>query len=435
VQRSAYPSAYADDEPLARRLLAELGTGLLPAPTTGIDCAALPGGGGTVTFPLPDGSRYVDRRNFGATGASWGSTHTGTDLSVACGTEVYAATNGTVAIRTDQPWAGPGLVQVATAPGRLTTWYAHLERVDVAEGEYVTAGQVIGAVGEEGNATGCHLHFEVHPRGGSTYEDAVDPTGWLAQNVGTTLGLGARFTVASFNVLGNSHTAPGGKRSSMASGRVRIRWALDLLERADVEVAGLQELQRVQAERFRSLTGGRWELWHAPGDTDNAVAWRTDRWVPVERRLTPIPYFGGRIRQMPVIRLRHRATGAQIWVISVHNPADTRFSPHNAEHRRDAVTREVRLVRTLLAATNVPVILTGDLNERETAFCRLTANGALTAAPGGSHNGGRCQPPAFRGIDWVFGTRHLTWSGWTVNRSPAVRRTSDHPLVYATAAM
>ena len=105
--------------------------------------------------------------------------HTGTDLAVACGTPVLAATGGTVVIRTDQPWAGPHLVQVSTGTGQLTTWYAHMRAVTVPAGTQVRAGQQIGEVGALGNATGCHLHFEVHPFGGSIYEDDTDPVAWL----------------------------------------------------------------------------------------------------------------------------------------------------------------------------------------------------------------------------------------------------------------
>ena len=77
---------------------------------------------------------YRDNHNFGGRGGHWASVHTGDDLSVACGTPVLAATAGTVVIRTDQPWAGPQLVQVSTGTGQLTTWYAHMRAVTVPAG-------------------------------------------------------------------------------------------------------------------------------------------------------------------------------------------------------------------------------------------------------------------------------------------------------------
>ena len=132
-----------------------------------------------VSFPLPAAAAFVDQDNWGHRSDHWATVHTGDDFSAACGTPVLAATGGTVAIRTDQSWSGQWLVMVSTGEGRLTTWYAHLESLLVSDGDKVSAGQPIGAVGAEGNATGCHLHFELHPDGGTIYEDNADPAAWL----------------------------------------------------------------------------------------------------------------------------------------------------------------------------------------------------------------------------------------------------------------
>jgi murein DD-endopeptidase MepM/ murein hydrolase activator NlpD len=134
---------------------------------------------GSVSFPLPPNSGFYDNHNWGQRSAHWASIHTGDDYSVACGTPVLAATAGRIQILTDQAWAGPWLVMVSTGPGKLTTWYAHMEALAVKPGQHVKPGQIIGRVGELGNATGCHLHFELHPDGGSIYQDTTDPDPWL----------------------------------------------------------------------------------------------------------------------------------------------------------------------------------------------------------------------------------------------------------------
>jgi murein DD-endopeptidase MepM/ murein hydrolase activator NlpD len=134
---------------------------------------------GRITFPLPPGTPFVDQDNFGGRSSHWATVHTGDDFSTACGSPVVAANDGTVMIRTDQRWSGRWLVMVSTAEGSLTTWYAHMQALDVTDGQHVRAGDPIGEVGQEGNATGCHLHFEVHPTGGGIYEDDTDPETWL----------------------------------------------------------------------------------------------------------------------------------------------------------------------------------------------------------------------------------------------------------------
>jgi murein DD-endopeptidase MepM/ murein hydrolase activator NlpD len=134
---------------------------------------------GSVSFPLPPDSGFYDNHNWGAHSVHWASFHTGDDYSVSCGTPVLAATAGTIEILTDQKWAGRWLVILSTGHGKLSTWYAHMETLAVKPGQPVKPGQVIGEVGEGGNATGCHLHFELHPNGGSIYQDTTDPDPWL----------------------------------------------------------------------------------------------------------------------------------------------------------------------------------------------------------------------------------------------------------------
>lgn len=424
VQSSRYPDAYADDEPLARRLLAELGNGIIG---TAVDCAALMTGG-TVVYPLPSGSGYVDQRNFGISGSNWSSWHTGTDLSVACGTPVLAAHGGIVNIETDQSWAGPWLVQVQTAPGQLTTWYAHMRRVTVPDGATVQPGQQLGEVGDLGNATGCHLHFEVHPHGGSIYEDPVDPTTWLANHVGKPLH-SAGIRVASFNVLGDSHTQPGGENPGMASGAVRIRRALQILEQHHVDIAGLQEFQRPQARAFAATAREAWGTFNARTTTANTIVWRTATWQLVEGRLVSVPYFYGHREPMPLVLLRHRASGQLLWVFDVHNPASTpRYG--DQERWRDAATAiELRTVRAVTSGSDVPLVFTGDFNERYEAYCRLSRSHVLTAAPG---NSGGCDRPPWDGIDWIFGSPSVYFSDWRVDRGALVQSTTDHPFVMAT---
>ena len=188
VQRPAeeYRGLYEQWVPLATRLTEKLWPGavqsLAAAPAA---CGpTMPVAAGGVVYPVPPAFSGTDSHNWGQTGGSWSSWHTGTDFSVPCGTPVLAATAGVVEIDTTQRWPGPWLVKVVTGPDAVTTWYAHMQRLDVHAGQTVVAGQQIGASGELGNTRGCHLHFEVHLHNGSIYgPDNVNPSQWLAQHL------------------------------------------------------------------------------------------------------------------------------------------------------------------------------------------------------------------------------------------------------------
>jgi murein DD-endopeptidase MepM/ murein hydrolase activator NlpD len=99
--------------------------------------------------------------------------HTGVDLAAAPGTPVYAATGGTAHVGYD-PY-GAGLYVAVDFGGEVRILYCHLFSAAVASGQQVEAGQVIGAVGSSGLATGPHVHLEVQVGGRS-----VDPVKWLA---------------------------------------------------------------------------------------------------------------------------------------------------------------------------------------------------------------------------------------------------------------
>lgn len=233
--------------------------------------------------------------------------------------------------------------------------------------------------------------------------------------------------IATFNVLGGSHTAADGKAPELASGPVRMRRSVRLLEAADVDVVGFQELQRPMAEEFSRLAGDRWRLFHADDDTENALAWRRTTWALVQADTVAVPYFNGNLRPMPVVRLRHRDSGIETWFVNVHNPANTDRFPQQQEGRAAALRIERRLVQRL-AKGGSEVVLMGDFNQRAGAFCHFTKSGLMRSATG-ERRGKECQEPEYPGIDWIFGTPGLEFTDWNVRDDEPVDSTSDHPLV------
>ena len=244
-------------------------------------------------------------------------------------------------------------------------------------------------------------------------------------------GGGPSFVLASFNLLGSSHTRGS---SGRASGPTRMSGALQVLAQHDITVAGFQEFQPDQRATFDRLASG-WSTY--PGTSmgrragENSVAWRRDTWDLVSTGLVQIPYFGGRERPMPYVLLRHKSTGRTVYVSTFHNPADVHGPAQR--WRTEATTREVALFNRL-AATGVPQVVTGDMNERDNYFCRVTAEARLHAAAGGTHDGD-CRPSRPVQIDWIFGSRSVTFSDYTVDRSPLVRRTTDHPVVLSRVTL
>jgi murein DD-endopeptidase MepM/ murein hydrolase activator NlpD len=76
------------------------------------------------------------------------------------------------------PASGFGLwVRIQHADGTITV-YGHMDSFSVYEGQQVKAGEQIARMGNRGESTGTHLHFEVWEPGGMK----VDPLPWLAEH-------------------------------------------------------------------------------------------------------------------------------------------------------------------------------------------------------------------------------------------------------------
>ncbi len=244
----------------------------------------------------------------------------------------------------------------------------------------------------------------------------------------------ATFTMASFNLLGSSHSKQGGSAQRFAPGPQRLSGALQILAQHQITVVGFQEFQPDQRNAFLRRAHG-WEMY--PGLSmgrragENSVAWRSDTWEMVKPGLIPIPYFHGRIRPMPYVLLRHKQTGVLAYFSTFHNPAN--IGGNMQRYRAEGTNREIRLFNQL-ETTGTPQFVTGDMNERDVYFCRITGSTPLTAAAGGSNSGG-CRPPKPTQIDWIFGSPGVTWSNYQIDRSPLVRRTTDHPVVLSSVTI
>lgn len=104
--------------------------------------------------------------------------HQGNDLFATYGTPLVAIADGEIFKSGDDGGLGGQRVWLRDVTG-VTYYYAHMSRIDVTAGTRVVRGQVLGAVGNSGNArtTPSHVHFEMHPGGGA----AANPYGTLVR--------------------------------------------------------------------------------------------------------------------------------------------------------------------------------------------------------------------------------------------------------------
>jgi len=108
-------------------------------------------------------------------GYRWGVLHGGIDIANSIGTPILAASDGVVI--DVGPTGGYGnWVKLRHNDGTVTL-YGHLSAWNVEIGQRVWAGDQIAKMGNTGNSTGPHLHFEVLLNG----TDRVDPVGWLSK--------------------------------------------------------------------------------------------------------------------------------------------------------------------------------------------------------------------------------------------------------------
>ncbi len=242
------------------------------------------------------------------------------------------------------------------------------------------------------------------------------------------------FNVATFNVVGNSHSRG---RGGYRSGAARMKTQVAYLRKHKVQLVGFQELEGTQASSFLKRTKGKWALVGARSrsgktvDTRNAVAFRKHDFSLVRKSSVPITYFYGKRVNIPLVELKSKANGKRFWVLNTHNPADTHGNA--GRWRAESVRRELKRIHQL-RSNGATVLFTGDMNAKQDFFCRATRSGMLHSASGGS-SGKKCRYPSANGIDWVLGTRDVRFSAWQADKTTRNRGVSDHPIVVARATL
>ena len=237
------------------------------------------------------------------------------------------------------------------------------------------------------------------------------------------------FRVGSFNVLGSQHTdANGPRKKNFSPASVRTARTADLVAKHGVDILGTQELQDDQLRGLQARTGMAAYPGFAWGtkETDNSILWDPGVFEMVSGSKFTIT-FVDRPRPQPIVRLRHLATGRELYVVNTHpSPGDGRY----LTQRRNAQATLVSVVNNL-RSTGLPVLVTGDMNDRGEFYCRVVPQTGMVASNGGSYGGGCSPPPQPMPVDWVVG-RGVSWSGYWRDTSP-IGHTSNHFFISAMA--
>jgi murein DD-endopeptidase MepM/ murein hydrolase activator NlpD/endonuclease/exonuclease/phosphatase family metal-dependent hydrolase len=358
-------------------------------------------------------------------------------FEASCGTPVVAATAGRVTVTQDDATAGPWLISVRSADN-IVTWYSHVQNPRVGDGDTVLVGQPLAEVGDLGKVESCALGLSIQSRAAQEDPRELDPVEFLT-NRGAAIADGPTvipetgFRVATYNVLGYHLTQPGGGRPGWGNGASRVAAGKAKLEASGVDIVVLNEFETPQANVFTS--DPEWTLHRAApnntfrdGNTNgNAVAFKTADWKILETTAILVPYKT--TLHMPVVTLENLDTGAVIRVIGVHNPASTARAGNQQAARNNAKALEIAAIQQLRAEDpDIPIIIAGDMNERESLYCSFSSTGILQASAGGTV--GSCATPRHGPVDWIFSTLDLDFLGQDIDQS-FLGRISDHPLVLA----
>ena len=236
------------------------------------------------------------------------------------------------------------------------------------------------------------------------------------------------FRIATVNALGNHHTRAYAHDDSFAPATTRMGWMADQLDNSAVDIMGMQEPNSDQMSHFLKATRGTWDVYPRPEAGDDyaeaAMAWRTSVWEAVELT-TMMNQFITKELPRPIVKLRHRVTGKEIYVINVHNaPWDYAFKRQRAVNVQIAKIIELR-------ATGVPVFYIGDMNEKRELLCKVLAKTDLVSPYGGTYDDAtqRCtNPPSRMRVDWIFGSPEASYSNFEYTRPPLLSLVTDHNM-------
>lgn len=233
-----------------------------------------------------------------------------------------------------------------------------------------------------------------------------------------------RFTLGSYNVLGEHHTGAYRHDDRFAPSRVRAEWTGQVLRTHGLDVIGLQESSKGQVRAILDGAHGRYGAFPHPDrhkrSNETTLLWDQRKLEAVETRTIRTQFISRKLPR-PVVRFRHRASGREFWVMNVHN------APWGHQQKRNQAVRAQIAELRELEASGLPVYFVGDMNEKRKVLCTVLRNTGLNSPMGGRlKRDGSCVTPRVMRVDWIFGSERSDWGNFHFAKPPMIRLTTDH---------
>lgn len=254
-----------------------------------------------------------------------------------------------------------------------------------------------------------------------------------AQGYVRTADVPVQVRIGTFNILSSWHTRVGRGEAWMAPGPMRAHLAAEAVRLYDADVVGFQELD---ADQMGPMPTALPDYAFYPGNSlgakgvNNTIGWNKTKFDRVSGGYFTVVFLG-EDRHVPFVKLRHKATGQEFWVLNTHNTPKRGGDPRLTKEREKQVAQEIAKVKQL-QKDGLPVLMTGDLNDKDWTYCQIVTQTSLRPAQGFP---GGCKLPNPSRIDWVFGSRVSWQPGATFDRGPLVSRVTDHHVMFATATL
>jgi surface antigen len=249
----------------------------------------------------------------------------------------------------------------------------------------VPEGQENGGEGEQCVKTDKKTsYFRVYTMDRSIFE-AMDYEPPVAS--GAALAGGSKFRIASFNVLGKSHTdGPSANKPGWATWSERIQASLRVIQSNNLEIIAFQEFEPDQRAYLKEHLPNYGQSTH--GKDSDSIMWNSDRFDMVGKGTWETVYFGGPIQE-PWVKLKDKDTQQEFYVLSVHDPINR--GQGSAQTRYENALKHKALVERL--QSEAPVLLVGDFNSAYTkdggagatsneklTYCVIAVNGPMNDA-------------------------------------------------------